>query len=88
MYLFIYLFIYLLFCYCQGPGTAQIGEGGGNSWIVLDDDNEEEMEENDEIKITDVQKKPENTTQTSQQKNGSKGRRCGGEAMGLNPVRD
>ena len=86
-YLFIYLFV-CLFCCCQGPGTAQIGEGGDNSWIVLDDDDEEEMEDNDEIKITDVQKKPKTATQTSQQKNGSKGKTCPGEAMGLNPVRN
>ena len=84
--LFIYLFV-CLFCCCQGPGTAQIGEGGDNSWIVLDDDDEEEMEDNDKIKITDVQKKRETTTQTSQQKNGSKDKKCPREGHGLNSCR-
>lgn len=65
--------ICLFFCFCQGPGTAQIGEGGDNSWIVLDDDDDEEMEDADEIEITGVQKNPETATQSSQHENGSKG---------------
>ena len=64
-----------LFCYIQGPGTAQIGEGGDNSWTVIDDDDDdEEMEENDEIEITDVRKRtPDPVEQSSQQKNRNQG---------------
>lgn len=67
-----YFFVVVL---CQGPGTAQIGEGGDNSWIVLDedDDEDEKMEDNDEIEKPGVQKNPETATQSPQQKNGSKG---------------
>jgi len=46
----------------------------GNSWIVLDDDvDDEEMKDNDEIEITGEKTTPETTPQKSQQKNGSKG---------------
>lgn len=72
------IFIYLsVCCYCQGQGTAQIGEGGDNSWIVLDDDDgdddDEEMKDNDEIEITCEKTTPETASQSSQHKNGSKG---------------
>ena len=65
-------------CYRQGQGTAQIGEGGDNSWIVLDDDDDdddddEEMKDNDEIEITGEKTTPDTVTQSSQQKNDSKG---------------
>ena len=60
-------------CYYQGPGTAQIGEGGDNTWTVIDDDDEEEMEDDDEIEITGVKTNNESAAQRLQQKNGSKG---------------
>ena len=77
VYLFTFAFNFCLFaclfvCFCQGPGTAQIGEGGDTSWIVLDED-DEEMEQNDEIEITGEKRNPESATQASQQKNDSKG---------------
>ncbi|KAJ7357635.1 Exosome complex component RRP45 [Desmophyllum pertusum] len=56
----------------KGPGTAQIGEGGDNSWTVIDDD-DEEMEDDDEIEITGVKTNNESAAQRLQQKNGSKG---------------
>ena len=64
-----------LLCYIQGPGTAQIGEGGDNSWTVIDDDDhDEDMEENDEIEITDVRKRnPDPVEQGSQVKNRNQG---------------
>lgn len=59
----------------KGQGTAEIGEGGDNSWIVLDDDDDdhdEEMKNDDEIKITREKNTPETIKQSPQQKNGSK----------------
>ena len=75
---FLFIFICLsVCCYHQGQGTAQIGEGGDNSWIVLDDDDDDddkEMKDNDEIEIADEKTMtPDTVTQSSQQKNGSKG---------------
>lgn len=52
----------------KGPGTAQIGEGGDNSWIVLDDA-DEEMEESE---IISEKRTSESPTPVSQQKNGGK----------------
>lgn len=73
----LFIFIYLsVCCYHQGQGTAQIGEGGDNSWIVLDDDDDDdgkEMKDNDEIEMTGEKTTPDTVTQSSQQKNGSKG---------------
>ena len=62
-------------CYFyQGPGTAQIGEGGNNAWFVIDDDDDELLEKNDELEITDVrERKATPISQTSQQENGKKG---------------
>ena len=76
---FFCLFIFICLsvcCYHQGQGTAQIGEGRDNSWIVLDDDDDDdkEMKDNDEIEIADEKTMtPDTVTQSSQQKNGSKG---------------
>ncbi|XP_027059880.1 exosome complex component RRP45-like [Pocillopora damicornis] len=55
----------------KGPGTAQIGEGGDNSWIVLDEE-DGEMEESEEVEITGEERNSESPTPESQQKNGSK----------------
>ena len=63
---------FLIVCFCQGPGTAQIGEGGDNSWIVLDEE-DGEMEESEEVEITGEERNSESPTPESQQKNGSKG---------------
>ncbi|PFX14581.1 Exosome complex component RRP45 [Stylophora pistillata] len=52
----------------QGPGTAQIGEGGVDSWIVLDE-TDEEMEESE---IISEERNNESPTPVSQQKNGGK----------------
>ena len=61
-----------VFCYHQGQGTAEIGEGGDNSWIVLDDD-DEEIKDDDEIEITGEKNTPETLKHSPQEKNGSKG---------------
>jgi len=56
----------------KGPGTAQIGEGGDNTWTVIDEDDDEGIKDNDDIEITDVRNRnPEPITQSTQQKNGS-----------------
>lgn len=52
----------------KGPGTAQIGEGGVDSWIVLDE-TDEEMEESE---IISEKRNNESPTPVSQQKNGGK----------------
>ena len=56
----------------KGPGTAQIGEGGDNTWHVIDSI-DEDMTDSDDVTIVDVKTRTDSRASNTEKKSNSQG---------------